>query len=221
VSKKRIVQGIGESKAFNDLNAPEVDPRLKHCHVGGMPVENLPDDVKVRLFYRQTDEGIAEANEGKADSAARVSQDQLGKQIQERRDFLENNIPMEPWEAPDPLKAVADAHAKPGMRPKFLSERRLNKEGNFTRGFEVCMDASGDPVKMGTLVLAHMPEEMAERRNETYRRKSDAHLAEVYQNAQGAGVRPEEQLEKQGQTRRGREAPEMSEESYFPVDSAR
>jgi hypothetical protein len=149
---------------------------LEGTHVGGTAIEDIDPAMRQRLFFQQTDEGVEEANAGKVESSARVTKDPLAKALEQKRDFgMHGN---EPWLAPDPMRALAEGNVPAGMRPRFLSETRLNKEGNFSRGFEVVL-RNGEPVKLGTLVLAIMPEELAEKRNRHYQDKANAALAEV------------------------------------------
>lgn len=173
-----MTQGIGESKRFNAPEGTFPASTILDCHVGGMLVRNLPSQVQTAILYQQTDEGIAEANEGKAEAGttARVTRDEFTGACQARRDGIRDQG-MEPWEAPNPLKDVADRYAQPGMSPKFLSPRRLDKEG--TRGFEVVRDKRGDPVKVRDMVLGHMPISKVEARNKFYRDKANAAVAEI------------------------------------------
>jgi hypothetical protein len=91
----------------------------------------------------------------------------------ERREALENGA--EPWEAPDVLREMAEAHAAPGMRPKFISASKVAKEGGLVRGgWKVQLDAKGDPIRTGDLMLAVMPEEKAIQRNKFYQDKAKA-----------------------------------------------
>lgn len=197
-----------------DPNADAI-AHLRGLHVGGEPVESLPQEVWHLLTRQHTDEGIAEANAGKLKPGdvgygLRVGDGPLEKSIEERRDFRRDQ--METWEAPDPMKALADAHVGPGFRPRFLSQDRLNKEGNLGRGFEVVTDAKGDPVKLGSLVLARMPEDLADKRNDAVRSKGKAQLREVYREAQSNGVSLVER--RRGESVRDAD-PDESSESYF------
>lgn len=183
------------SRNFGDPDAPEFPPFLIGKHVGGVRCEDLPAEVWGLLSVQHTDEDIAERNAGKQESAARVTRSELDGAIQERRDFRESE--MEPWQAPDPMRALADAHVRPGFRAKFLSEQKLNKEGNYGRGWEVVLDEKGKPVKLGTLVLGQMPVGKAEQRNAHYRAKSEAAIAEVYRAAKEKGLKSDDEM-KQG-----------------------
>ena len=146
------------------------------CHVGGILVRNLPTQVQTAILYQQTDEGFEERNKGKVEAAARVTRDEFTGACQARRDGIKVSG-MEPWEAPNPLKEVADKYAEPGMSPKFMSPKRLDKEG--TRGFEVVRNERGDPVKVRDMVLGHMPISKVEARNKFYRDKANAAVAEI------------------------------------------
>lgn len=178
---------LPESRTFGDPEAAQFPPYLIGKHVGGFRCEDLPAELWGALSVQHTDEDIAARNSGKGESAARVTRSELDGAIQERRDFRESEN--EPWMAPDPMRALADAHVKPGFRAKFLSEQKLNKEGNYGRGFEVVLDPHGKPVKLGTLVLGQIPEAKARQRNEHYRQKSAGALEEVYRDAKGKGLR--------------------------------
>lgn len=174
--RKRLqaLAGIPDSKPFGGSLAAADNPIL-NCHVGGVLVRNMPMEAQGRILYRQTDEGIAEANEGKVECAARVTSDPLSNSIQQRRDQL-TSTDMQPWEAVDPLREIASAHVAPGMRPKFLSPEVVKKKGN--RGFEPVIK-DGQPVKVGNLILAQMPEEKAQQRNRHYREQGQKMLQQV------------------------------------------
>lgn len=196
---------------------PNVDAiaHLRGLHVGGEPVESLPQEVWHLLTREHTDEGIAERNEGKIKPGdplygLRVGDGPLEKSIAERRDFRREQ--MEPWEAPDPMRVLADAHVGAGFRPRFLSQERLEKEGNFGRGFEVVRNENGDPVKLGTLVLARIPEELAERRDDAVRSRGKAQLREVYSEARSNGVSV---VERRPDGRVREADPDEASESYF------
>ena len=164
------------------VGVPDDAPHpLTGLHVGGIAVDMLPPERLVGLFWAQTDEGIAANNVGKSATSARVTRDPLQKALDAKRDFSQNEN--EPWLAPDPMRPLAEAHVAPGMRARFLSEGRLAKEGNYTRGFEVVRAENGDPIKLGTLVLAQMPEEKAEKRNQYFQDKGNAKVQQVYETA--------------------------------------
>ena len=176
--RRIMAQGVGESKPFTAPEGTYPESGTLDCHVGGVLVRDLPSDMQGKILYQQTDEGIAEHNQGRSEVHVRVTSDPLDKAIQQRKDD-QLVRGMEPWEARDPLGEVADAHVGPGMRAKFLSERRNQEAG--TRGFEIVKDEHGDPVKVGTLVLGQMPEERAEARNRFFREKSRTAVAQVEQ----------------------------------------
>jgi len=154
---------------------------LSGLHVNGVPVDALPAARLVGLFWAQTDEGIAASNAGKSKVKVAVVGGELDNALRHKRDFGLNET--EPWLAPDPMWALAEQYVGPGMHPRFLSEARLGKEGNYTRGFQVVRKENGDPVKLGTLVLAEMPEEVAERGRRHYEDKGNAAVKQVYAQA--------------------------------------
>jgi hypothetical protein len=73
--------------------------------------------------------------------------------------------------APDPLKELAEKHVAPGMRPKFLSPDTVRRRG--TRGFEPVVDAKGNNVKFGEMVLAQIPEDVARKRQQTHQDRAN------------------------------------------------
>jgi hypothetical protein len=176
-------QGIGESKPFIAPAGTFDPPATQQCHVGGLLVSDLPQEVQDRILYRQTDEGIEEANRGKVEVAARVTESPLDKDMQRRRDFLEDYGDVaQSWESPNPLKEVADAHAVPGMRPKFLSPAKIERAG--LRGYKVVRHENGDPVKLGNLILGHIPEERAEARQRHFAKLDEEKVKDLREQFQ-------------------------------------
>lgn len=170
--------GIGESKIFGAPAGTFEDNPILNLHVGGILVKELPVELQTRIVYAQTDEGIAAANEGKAEpSGIRVGAEGFDKALQQRRDDVKERD-MESYEARDPLKEVADQYARPGFRPKFLSPRRV-KENGGTGDYVVVKDDRGEPVTVKGMVLGQMPEAKALARNRHYQAKSNRLLAEI------------------------------------------
>lgn len=190
MAKQKIMSkggGIGESKTFNAPDGTFEENPILNLHVAGVLVRDLPVEMHSKIVYSQTDEGIAANNEGKVENAARVTSDGWNKALEQRRDDLTERG-MESYEARDPLKEVADAHATPGMRPKYLSPRKV-KENGGTGDYEVVKDASGDPVRVKGMILGQMPEAKARARNRHYQQKSNQllkQMTEKYQQEGGA-----------------------------------
>jgi hypothetical protein len=184
-AKKIMVQGTGPSRLNRDPRASN-DPYavLAGLHVNGKPVEDLPYAQVGKLRYYDTDEAIEKRNVGKtghgikiaSGGRARVTATDPAKAIEERRDFRSEQS-VEIFDAPDPMREIADAHVGPGMSPKFLSPARVARSG--TRGFEIVNDKHGDPVKLGEMVLAQMPVERVKARNRTFQRKGQARVQEI------------------------------------------
>lgn len=141
-------------------------------HMGGKPI---PEEVEHLIPYENTDEGIAE-RDAKPKARASVLSDPLDKARQERRDFRLNST--EPWEAPDPRQDLADKYVAMGMRPHFLSPMKIDKDG--MRKWEPVEDENGRQVKLGNMILAQMPEEMAQARDAHYQAIGGRKLAEVH-----------------------------------------
>jgi hypothetical protein len=171
--QKAMAQGVGESKPF--IQEGERDPYegLRGLHIGGRPVEEVVPVDKVHLFsYWHTDEGIAERNAGKAESAARVTEGQFDKTVRQRAEV---------WSAPDVLVETAQPFIEKGFCGRFLSERVIQRSGK--RGWEV-VTHNGEPVRLGNLILGRMPKEEADRRNEYFRAQGEIeakHRAEEFQ----------------------------------------
>ena len=70
-----------------------------------------------------------------------------------------------------PLEDAVRRFGSPGMAPKFMSERCIALRGR--QGYQVVMDAHGDPVKVGTLIMGEIPETIAARRRLKYAEESD------------------------------------------------
>src|SRR5215471_11800570 len=121
---RQELAGIPESKLFG--GDPEAERnRILDCHVGGVPVREMPQDAQDKLLYQQTDEGIEEFNQGKSEHRIMTVRDEFGKALDQRRDQLTEG--MEPWEAENPMQSLIDKWVSPGMRARFLSPARLNK----------------------------------------------------------------------------------------------
>lgn len=159
-TKRAISQGIGESRPF--IAEGDRDPygSLRGLHIGGLPIEEVVPPDKVHLItYDHTDEGIAERNAGRSEHRVSVVSDNFDRQLQRMAE-------REPWEGGDVVGELVQQHIEKGFRARFLSPRIIDRSGR--RGWEI-VRVNGDPVKLGTLILAKMPEEKAERRNEYFR----------------------------------------------------
>lgn len=184
--RKIMSRGVGESKVNRDPSAPSIVAALSGLHVGGVAIEDLPEERIAQLAYGHTDEGIEERNRGKVESAARVTSTHEGRQstatsfdrfLEERRDFRTNASAADFQFSPDFVKEKAERFCRPGMRAALLSPMKIEREG--LRGNEIVRDEKGDPVKVGRMVLAEQPEAVAKARKEFYRRKGAERLGEI------------------------------------------
>jgi hypothetical protein len=85
----------------------------------------------------------------------------------------------------NPLDTVAKQHCRPGERPRFLSDTVVKEKG--LRGWRPKIGPNGEPIKVGNLTLATMPEERAQKRDAYYRnlRESRAQMVqETFQEQQ-------------------------------------
>jgi hypothetical protein len=186
MSKKIMSKGggIGESKIFAAENEEKnaAHERMLECHINGVAIRelNLEPQVLAALDYWATDEGIEEKNSRpnvRPDSGVRLGADAHDKSLQQRRDDVIDRG-MELYEARDPLKEVADRHAQPGMKPKFLSSNKV-KDLSGAGDYSIVKDSNGDPVRVRGLVLGHVPEERAAARNRHYRDKGNQLLKQL------------------------------------------
>ena len=171
--------GIGESKPFGGGGEPD---RILACHINGVLISELglePHVVAV-LNYQATDEGIAESNERRQAqelSGVTLGADGFDKSLAQRRDDVKDRD-MDLYQARDPLKEVADRYAVAGMKPKFLSDKKI-KDGGTTGDYEVVKDAAGDPVKVRGMVLGHVPVARAAARNKHFQEKGNQLLKAI------------------------------------------
>ena len=172
--------GIPESPNMAREYEGEPNPIL-HCHVGGVLVADLPIEAQGRIVYSQTDEAMEERNarpEVREPSGISLGADEFAKGIAKKKDdVIERG--MEPWESPNAMQDMIKQHVAPGFSGKFLSPRRIDKNG--TRGFEVVKQENGDPVRVQNMVLGQMPKEKVEKRNRYYREQGAQAAAAIKQ----------------------------------------
>lgn len=153
------------------------------CHLGGIPVLNLPPDMQARLSYEHTDEGSAEADEAYARKLleGRISRIQMEsdettevKRFGTMKDQLLEGA--EPWQVQNPMQAVLDAHTPPGHRGRLL-DAQVRGEIGMDGWKPVIVD--GQKVECGQLFLASMPEERARARETYYENLAAQRLAQV------------------------------------------
>lgn len=166
--------------------------------VGGVAIEELAGGHLIP--YGNTDQGIEERM-SRPHATAHVTRSEPPKPVVKGGSFDKNRearaasrLGMEMFDAPDPLKELAEAHVKPGFRAKFLSPAKVARQG--TRGFEV-IKVDGEPITLGAMVLAQIPEERAIARNQTFQEQGAAklraakeeHQEQINQLERDAGVR--------------------------------
>ena len=171
--------GIGDSPVLT-RTPPEDFPAnpVLDLHVGGVLVSDMPIEAQGRILYQQTDEGIAEANEGKSESAARVTRDEFSKALEHRKDAVVD-LGMTLSDAPNPMREAMAEHIPPGMRGRFLSPSVVDRRG--MRGWVPVLDADGKQVKVRNQFLAMMPESVAVARNKAVREHGNKLLGQVKQ----------------------------------------
>jgi hypothetical protein len=172
--------GIPDSPIFrrdNSLMEASFPPNpVLALHVGGVLVSDLPIEMQGRILYQQTDEGIAENNEGKGEACARVTRDEFSKAMDHRKDRVKEEG-QQLADAPNPMKEAMDRHIPKGMRGRFLSPKVVDRRG--MRGWEPVLDAEGKQVKVRDQFLGMMPEERAIARNKAVREQGNKLLGQV------------------------------------------
>lgn len=174
--------GIPDSRPFiAPIEQPNAMTRLEACHINGRLVKDmqLEPQVLAALDYGATDEGIAEKNARpnvREPSGVSLGSDEWNKALKQRTDDVkERDMPM--FEARDPLREVADQYAKPGMRPRFLSQKKV-KDGGHQQYVPVKRE-NGDPVMVRGMLLGHIPEDVARERNKHYQKRGNELLNEL------------------------------------------
>ena len=146
-------------------------------HVNG---KAIPEAFAHAIPYDMTDEGIAEANERRAEpSGVKLGAGPWEKNLQRREDLAdEDNVSREIWEGTDPMVGAINEFGKAGMAHRFLSPDRVRSKG--LRNWKPVTAPNGDPVKVGNMILGEMPEAKKRQRDRYY---SDLSREAVEENA--------------------------------------
>lgn len=195
MSKKIMGSGAGDSRRFMAPEGTYAESPILDCHLNGIKVRdlNLTPEQLTQIPYERTDEGFAEKNKGKA---PRISvSDPIDNVAGKLRDGY--SAGMEAWEVPDARRELMDQHVPEGFRGRWLSEGKIKEQG--MRGF-VPVKESGEPVRLGTMILGAMPEERAQQRTEYFKalgrdKQRQAHdevreQQERMASASGGGLKP-------------------------------
>lgn len=188
-AKKAMSQGIGESRVFAQEGDRDPYGHLRGLHIGGRPIEEVIPPENVHLIsFDHTDEGIAARNAGRSEHRVSVTADTFDRQ-------LERMAEREPWEGGDVVGEMKQLYVREGFRARFLSPRVIDRSG--TRGWQIIRQ-NGDPVKLGPLILAEMPEEKATKRNEYFRSQGEAEFQKVTEEFVEQGRRLEREAGSMG-----------------------
>lgn len=188
-AEKLMSTGVGPSKVFCDPAAPDPNAELRQCHIEGRLIaDHYTEDQIAILQWAWTDEGIAARNAGKSDARVQVLSDPLANSLQKRKDDVKERG-MESWEAENAMQQQIDRYGKPGFRTRYLSDATVKTKG-LRRWDPVIVD--GEPVKLGTLTMAQMPEDLASARNKKFRDDQSKRLDDVkrqyLESGQGTAV---------------------------------
>jgi len=137
--------------------------------VGGKPVEDIPGG---HLIPRgNTDQGIEERL-ARPHAVSSMGRSERPRPVHAGGDFEKTlearvaaGLDLEAWDVPDPLTEAVAAHCPPGYRAKFLSDAVVKNRGK--RGWEYHL-VDGQPVKVGGMAMAIMPEGRAVARNKHF-----------------------------------------------------
>ena len=176
---------LPESPIFR---SPAAERERSGLTVNGRPVEEMENGHLIGREF--TDQGIAERQAKPTAFTATVS-DPWDKMLDARANA---RMGIESFEAPDPLREAVERYVRPGFRGRFVSDSVVASMG--MRGYEPVL-VNGDPVKVGAMKLAEMPEEKVRRRNAFYqgkgaeklRQTQEQHEEQIAKAAGEAGVR--------------------------------
>lgn len=142
--------------------------------VNGKPVDK---ESGRRPAWQHTDQAIAlkRLQNDAYDQPSVSVREPLDKAIDARR--AAGNGRMESWESPDPMKEQASEHGRPGFTQRYISPRHVANGRGF-RGFKP-VQADGQNVTLGGLILCEMPNSKAEARNQYYRDQGNDAIREA------------------------------------------
>ena len=177
--------GVGDSRPFIAEAGTFEPPRdWSRLTLNGQPI---PEELWVKLPYRMTDQGAAEADAGKeprrvevlrearlesqtADELLRTMNDRT---IQQSVDQFRESLEL--MEREDPLGVLMKRHTPEGHRGLFMSQRRCDEAGRGLRrgvvDYQIVL-VDGKPVAHGGMFLASVPEELALRAEAYYAKKT-------------------------------------------------
>lgn len=141
---------IQEDPSRWTINGEPVHPNMRHL-----------------IAYRHTDQWRAENPQLlQQEPLIQVTCDAQDKQF----DRFADADAVQVWEGGvgNPLDMVAKQHCGPDERPRFLADTVVKEKG--LRGWRPKIGPNGEPIKVGNLTLASMPEERAQKRDAYYRR---------------------------------------------------
>lgn len=166
--------GVGESKPFiapaGAFEGGEID--WAACTVNGQPI---PAHLHGLIPYTMTDQGRAEANDGKEPARVQVLRESHDFAVERYRDDLLSDMPFE--EQHDPLRVGMQQNLPAGHRGLWMSEKKCDQEG-MRRGVldyrPVMVEKDGklDRVRIGGMFLSSVPEERARAADLYYEHKA-------------------------------------------------
>lgn len=169
--ERQEAAGIPDSPVFNRPPA-ESESRLAGCHVGGIPVENLPPEMRAHLRFELTDEGtLLRDREYQAKLAAgQVSRIEMeSDQETERKRFGVMGDRLKrgatPEECGNPMQDLIAQHLEPDESGRWMDPETVDILG--PRGFTPVLDKDGNKVTCGQSFLgkrSREAEELAQRR---------------------------------------------------------
>jgi hypothetical protein len=178
--QRQELAGIPDSRPPIAAEGSFPEPAILNCHVGGVPVRELPQPVQDKILYAQTDEAIEERN-ARPNVRADAGRVQVGaeavdkERLQYRDDRKERRMPKNV--ARDPMGERVRRYVPPGMRGKFLSASRGGVDD--LDGYQVVLDEKGQPVKYKTMTLGMIPEDEARERKSSARRKDHTRIKQT------------------------------------------
>jgi hypothetical protein len=185
--KRPIAPGVGESKRFAHETAEKAAERehILDCHLDGKLIRELyedgllSEDRLAKISYHVTDEGIEERNRNRTGHNVTVAAVAEDKDIERyQRTIVVDGQTDFTGMLRDELAAK---HQLPGERVHWLSPDKCGRDG--TRGWQPKYDEQGREIRWGRMVLAAMPEHVAQERARVFQDRADHALRSAVEKA--------------------------------------
>jgi hypothetical protein len=137
---------------------------------------NIPvaDQNFAHVLPGPSNEEIAAEHERRKQEDPFYARVQMGTDAKDKALDGFGDIEFDPLGLSDPLLAMKNQYAKPGMALKLLSPRVMNTLG--PRGYQIVKQENGDPVTSGNMVLGEIPEKYAKARQRAVSQRTNEEM---------------------------------------------